>query len=102
MGSSKKGGLVKEWLLSPRAFFLDRETDDEGALVNHYSHTLFQLSMNGSVMKKNATVLFGYKAHGFFNKNLSLGGKLLLKLGWALQPSIFGQQNCKITIWEEL
>ena len=42
--------------------------------------------------------LFGYKAHGFFNKNMSLGGKLVLKLGCVLYPSIFAQQNLKITI----
>ena len=51
MGGSKKG--IGEGLIAifRRVFSLERETDGEGVLVNHYSHTLFQLSMNGSVMK---------------------------------------------------
>ena len=31
--------------------------------------------------KGNVPLFFGYKAHSFFKKNLSSGGKLVLKLG---------------------
>ena len=39
--------------------------------------------------------------HSFFKKNLSLGGKLVLKLGCVLYPSIFMTQNLKITLFEK-
>ena len=51
MGGSKKGDWLRTDYYFRRVFFLEMETDGEGALVNHYSHTLFQLSMNGSVVK---------------------------------------------------
>ena len=50
-GAPKRG--IGEGLIAVfwRVLSLERETDGEGALVNHYSHTLFQMSINGSVMK---------------------------------------------------
>ena len=48
-GTPKRG--IGGGLGDRRVLSMERETDGEGVLVNHYSHTLFQLSMNGSVMK---------------------------------------------------
>jgi len=33
-------------------------------------------------------LFFGYKAHGFFKKNLSSGGKLVLKLGSQFEKNL--------------
>ena len=60
--------------------------------IKFYIGLLFQSPSLGTLKRlqvviiivKDKNGLFGYKAHSFFEKNLSLGGKLVLKLGCVL------------------